>query len=1397
MKDRAGIVAVLVGLAIAGIGAWAEYPACTWNCTAGDVHAVGFDVVGPPACDRGGTLTAALYVTLENATNATRYGVRLIGDLYVDGRKDRSFDLCVLDIMRPGANRIRIAPLIYPCGASLEIRNAIVSWSASPESCSETPTCASRTAKCWQSSAITLTGTALTADFTTGTRACAGNEVVFTAHVAGGTSPYQYAWDFGDGLGRSTRADPTYVYPSPGTYSVELEVTDRAGILVRSEQDILVAPSPPAEASNGGPYRVGEAIVLHAAGGVEFAWSGPGGFTSSAPHPVIPVASLSHAGNYTVIVTDATGCSAAASTTVIITSNQPPAATSVTVEGVEDTPLWMQLAGTDPDQDLLTTSLLTAPSHGVTSNLDPKSGTLLYTPDRDFTGDDLLTFEVCDPSGACSVGYATVHIQPVNDPPISAGDAYTTREDTAVSLELRSYDPDGDSLTFSVQDGPSHGVITELDPAAGTATYRPNPDYAGPDVFTFEACDPYNACSRATLSILVTPVNDAPISRHDNASTPEDTPLALQLVAVDPDGDPVVYSLHGGPSHGTLEQLDVNTGALVYRPAPDYTGSEVLVFEACDPYGACSNAIITVSVIAVNDPPVALDQTRTLDEDTSTGFFRLAISDPDHALDSLSCDCITPPSHGTVERGPEHTVLYTPDSDYAGNDAFVYQVCDPDGLCATATVRLLINGANDNPSLSAEYQTTTEDTPISLPVIHNDPDGDPLECTVSTPSHGTVSPSTGTIVGPYPVTDLLFYTPQPGFHGADNFTITCNDGRGGSDSVSVEITVVAVNDAPTAHEDAYTLAEDTSTVLTLLGTDPDEDPLTFAVVTPPRHGTISDLDSVTGQLRYTPDADASGPDAFVFEVCDPSGACDRAVFSLAIQPVNDPPIASSELAVTFEDTPVRVRLSASDPESDPLTFTLLSMPSHGDITEFEPATGTFRFVPQPQFNGRETLSYRVCDRSGECDVATITISVLARNDAPTTAPLISSISAGIPNPLRLPATDPDADPLVYRLVSSPQHGQIESFDERHGTLIYTADPTFVGVEEFTFEACDPEGACSSNAVQLFTFALGGGGVGCDRSVIVSEIAWSGTSAGEADEWIELRNLSEDPVSLDGWLLRWRPKHPLALADRLWTVLPLSGSIGAFSGDPVPVARPVEGQPALWEVAWDPAATEDIYLIERGGDETVRLRAADLVFDEASPSAWMQTFHDDGDVIELLSPTGCTASTANVRPRDSVGWIAGDKAPPSTMERTDSGDDDAAWNWHTNLGVFRSGIDAMAGSIYGTPGTANSPPLAGLAGDLGIPVIPMSSVDAGRVVLPANPLWPRNGLGWRVVVVPDQDPGDVTLGSKPVDAGVEFDAQGQAIVEVAPADLPSGSFDLWIRTPSGEVFVSSRTIQPET
>ncbi|MGB2984144.1 MAG: Ig-like domain-containing protein, partial [Candidatus Bipolaricaulia bacterium] len=266
-----------------------------------------------------------------------------------------------------------------------------------------------------------------------------------------------------------------------------------------------------------------------------------------------------------------------------------------------------------------------------------------------------------------------------------------------------------------------------------------------------------------------------------------------------------------------------------------------------------------------------------------------------------------------------------------GSASVTFTATDACGNVTTRMATLTIADATP-PGAIDDAATTDEGVDILIDVLANDSDVcDPAVALVAagSPAFGTTEIVAGQVR----------YTPPAGFDGSDSFSYTIEDCSGNAASTLVEVTVLPVNDPPAANDQTATAQEDTPLPFTVTATDRDGDALTYSIVGGPSNGTISGFDPATGELTYTPDADYDGPDSFTFVACDPSGACDTGVVTITVEAGDDPPVADPQTVTTPEDTPLPITVTATDPDGDTLTYSIVGGPSNGTISGFDPATG--------------------------------------------------------------------------------------------------------------------------------------------------------------------------------------------------------------------------------------------------------------------------------------------------------------------------------------------------------------------------------------------------------------------------------------------------------------------------
>ena len=401
------------------------------------------------------------------------------------------------------------------------------------------------------------------------------------------------------------------------------------------------------------------------------------------------------------------------------------------------------------------------------------------------------------------------------------------------------------------------------------------------------------------------------------------------------------------------------------------------------------------------------------------------------------------PAHGSAVTAPSGLVTYTPAPNFNGPDRFVYRVADDSGLLSNAVmVTIDVTPVNDPPAPTAAPITLVEGATARTLVHPNDPDiGDTHTFAISlAPAHGQASLS---------ASGLLTYTSALGYRGTDRVDVSVTDAGGLSGLVSIPVTIVAGNHPPVAQDGTLTLAEDSTGTGTLTARDVDGDPLSYRIVNPPLHGTVT-LTGTGPGYSYQPDPNYNGPDGFSFVANDGTVDSAAATVTIDVTPVNDPPVAQARTLTLAEDSTGTGTLLATDVDGDPLTYRIINPPLHGTVRLTGTGSG-YSYQPDPNYNGPDRFSYLASDGMTVSNQATVALQVLPVNDVPVARDAHLKTKEDTPGTGTLLALDVDGDPLDYRVTQRPSHGRL-SLNGRQYHYVPALD--YNGPDSFRFVAND-------------------------------------------------------------------------------------------------------------------------------------------------------------------------------------------------------------------------------------------------------------------------------------------------------------------------------------------------------
>ncbi|HXV64356.1 MAG TPA: Ig-like domain-containing protein [Vicinamibacteria bacterium] len=644
----------------------------------------------------------------------------------------------------------------------------------------------------------------------------------------------------------------------------------------------------------------------------------------------------------------------------------------------ESTTLNVSVAGVldndnDVDGDSLTATLVSDVSNGTLSL--GGDGSFSYTPNPGFNGTDSFTYVANDGATDSNVATVTITVNPVNNAPVANDDAYATDEDTPLAVVAQGVlnndsDGDGHSLTAVLDVGPANGSLNLA--ADGSFTYTPNLDFNGTDSFTYSANDGIADSNVATVTITVSPVNDAPVAVDDAYITDESTSLNLSAPGVlgndsDVDSGTLTAVLVSDVSSGTLNLAA--DGSFTYTPDVGFVGADSFTYQANDgSAGSIDVATVTITV-TTNSTLFEVRVSASSDdaEEGSTGGMRLTSSDLELVFDG-----------GDQTVGMRFNGLEIP----------------PGAQIAKAYVQFQVDQTNTEPT-SVTIQGEAADHAATFGSTNGELSSRPRTAAAvpwSPPAWTTVGAAGPDQQTPNIATVIQEIVNRPGWTtgnsaviiitGTGERTAESFDGLpGAAPLLHIEYGGGSINVPPTvtigSPPDGSSF--DTGTVINFIGSASDNedgnlsDSLTW-------HSNLETDPIGTGSSFSTSNLSA-GQHSITAEVADGGGltGSDQITITITV-PGNTTPVAANDSfsvseGVTLIEPAPGVLANDSDANGDPLTAVLDASTTHGNLT-LNP-NGSFTYTPEPGFSGADSFTYHAHDGLASSNVATVDITVAA------------------------------------------------------------------------------------------------------------------------------------------------------------------------------------------------------------------------------------------------------------------------------------------------------------------------------------------------------------------------------------------------------------------------------------
>ncbi|TOA07445.1 RTX toxin [Vibrio parahaemolyticus] len=624
---------------------------------------------------------------------------------------------------------------------------------------------------------------------------------------------------------------------------------------------------------------------------------------------------------------------------------------------------------------------------------------------------------------------------------------------TITTEELLSNVDDEDKDTLSVENLIiDKGNGTLVDNGDGTWIFTPQIDDDTEVSFTFDIIDDEDLVVSGSANLDILPINDAPNAENDVITTEEDTAVTIDVLVNDSDVEGDALSIQSASVPSEQGSVDIVDGKLVFTPAENFNGEATITYIVTDG-DLTDEAKVTVTVTPVNDSPVAVDDTTSIQEDTAVTIDVLT-NDTDVDGDKLSIESASvPKEQGTIEV-VDGKLVFTPVENFNGDAEITYIVTDGQ-LTDEAKVTVTVNPVNDAPTIKVDaVESITEDAVstdtvvATLTVRDTDTPEDQLTVSLENNSNGYF-----VLVG-----NEVKLT-QAGVDAVNNdelnlkdltISASVSDGVNPTANDSDSLIVNRVNDAPVAKDDIATTQEDTAVTIDVLPNDSDVDGDKLSIQSASVPEAQGKVEIVDGKLVFTPAENFHGDAEITYTLTD-GALTDQATVNVTVNAVNDTPVVESNLAdqTLAEDfTPYTIDLNTAFSDVDNVDGELTFSVSGNSNVLVSIENGIATISPTADWNGSDTLTFTATDPSGESVSQMVDFTVAPVVDIEADSADVVEDTPTIINVLGNDTFESTDKVVSLDADNGPKNGTV--IVNNDGTVTYTPDDNYVGKDTFTY-----------------------------------------------------------------------------------------------------------------------------------------------------------------------------------------------------------------------------------------------------------------------------------------------------------------------------------------------------------
>ena len=829
----------------------------------------------------------------------------------------------------------------------------------------------------------------------------------------------------------------------------------------------------------------------------------------------------------TFTVTDPEGGSAKQDVALTVKSvNDPPVFKKIPDQSVEEkyefTSFNLDDYLSDADHDFSKLKVEVTGNRDLKVNIDNRTHEVsVKIPHDQWNGTETLMFTATDPEGARATSSAKFTVKAINDPPVMKDIREQTIKEQGefkvVELDNFVDDPDHAKNRLKWTVSGNKELKVALDAAHNARVTPPSAQWHGAETITFKVCDPDNACDERSVLFTVESVNDVPmfvrqITPQSIKEKAQFQPIKLGDMVKDMDNklSELTFATTCKPAGGKKREcelkvdIDEQKVAKIVIPNKFWNGAEEITFTVTDPEGAKASSTALFTVESVNDlPEIKQVADQTIQEKGEFTPFNVSelVSDPDDRFESLKID-FTGNKDLKVDMSKSGIVtVKTPNKMWNGTEKVTFTVTDPSGAKARSTATFTVVSVNDPPIMKEIASQTIKEKgefkPIELDNFVEDLDhpknrlkwkmegAQQLRVTMDAAHKVTIVP------------------PSPSWNGSEKIRFTVTDPDGASDGKEVTFTVLSVNDAPEFVRELRDQSIDEKKQFQPIKLEDfvkdadhkiSELKWTFKV-SPIGQGSSKkkgkkgkDEEESEGEtLKVQVDANNvanivipnkywHGAANITFMATDPEGASASKTARFEVRSVNDAPVLASN-APTGETIleggrfkTIDLSTLADDPDHPASSLKWEVSGNRNLKVDVRKDNTVIVSVPDPQWSGKETLTFSVTDPEGAYTRHKMIFEVTRVNDPPVFVSRIPDQKIKEKEtfkPIRLDefVKDPDNKPneLKWKITGGKQL-KAEISASRVLTVIAPSKDFWCAPEMMVLEVSDPDGAKTSQSI---------------------------------------------------------------------------------------------------------------------------------------------------------------------------------------------------------------------------------------------------------------------------------------------------------------------------------------------